>query len=146
MMGIIMISFFLGSLLLFWPFAFVFCFKDKKQGFISVLLLWIVGNTVLALATQAFSIFSYDVLAAAQVLAALAAARMAYRKKIPFQKPRVDWMLVAVLLIAGAGLWQVHGRYTGQISLATDQTASYQRVEAMHYPYPYFSDEWDTVA
>jgi len=49
-----------------------------------------------------------------------------------------------VLLLAGIRLWSVHYDYTGAVSQVGQ--AEPQIVEGLRYPYPYYSDEWYSVA
>ncbi len=103
----------------------------------------------LAFVTQALGIFYYGVVLSI-VLAAAVAALFFWRKPwlelLKNRQWKIDWFLVAVVIISCLSLYQVHYHYTGQISYALDAGVPYHEVKNMRYPYPYFSDEWYSAA
>lgn len=129
------------------PFLLVFLFDDKKQGFVYVLAGWIFFQAGISLVTQFFGVFYFWPIFFANILSAVFALFFFFkRKKARFNAKNIDWMLVLVVLVSTACLYQVHYNYTGKINFATDQIVSYHDAKNIYYPYPYFSDEWDAVS
>ncbi len=155
-----MISLFFGIILLALPFLAVILFKDKNLpagrhgiGFVFVLFFSILFHVVLALVTQMLGIFYYGVVLGAVILADLILLFFIFKKIKAsgfmfyvscFKK--LDWALVFVIIVGFLTLYQVHYNYTGKINIATDRQVTYHEVENMQYVYPYFSDEWYSVA
>ena len=54
-----MIKNILGLIILLIPFLLVYKFKDKKEGFCTILAFFLVFHLVAAFLTQAFGIFNY---------------------------------------------------------------------------------------
>lgn len=140
-----------GLFLLFTPFLLLIFFEDKKRGFIFILFWVIFFQTTLAFFTQLLEIFKYEVLLTANILVALGVLLKTGREGV-WSKWRInnflkiDWVLVLVAAIFVLNLWQVHYNYRGKINLATDTTVVYHDVKNFKYPYPYYSDEWYSVA
>jgi hypothetical protein len=140
-----MIYLILGLILLVCQFLPVFIFKDKNKGFVYNLFFWIIFQSTVAVLTQLFGVFYFWVIFPINVLASLLIFLYCY-KKIQWKNIKFDWVLIFIILVSVATLFQVHYNYTGKINYATDQSAGYHQVKNMNYPYPYYSDEWDTVA
>jgi len=142
----------LGIILLTLPFLVINLFSDKKRGFIYVLFFWLIFQTALAVTTQFFGVFYYNVVLCCTLFAdiiilfAYFLIRIKNKQKLVFNFKKIDWVVLAVIIISFLTLLQVHYNYTGKINLATDQVVSYHEAENMKYVYPYFSDEWYAVS
>ena len=145
----------IASILFVIPFLLVSLFEDKKRGFIYVLFFLLIFHTALAFFTQLFGVFYYQIIVTITVLADVAVIgyflyvvkrRQVNVKNIVKKRLPIDWMVLAVIFISVASLYQVHYNYTGKISLVGDAPNEYHDVENMKYPYPYFSDEWYTIS
>lgn len=142
------------------PFLLLSLFKDKKGGFIYIVFFLLVFHTALAFFIQLFGVFYYQVILTITILADLgvlcfwfyATNLRQYNFKnisVASMVPKLllmDWMLLAVIIISVASLYQVHYNYTGKISLVSDAPGEYHEVKNMKYAYPYFSDEWYAVS
>ncbi len=137
----------LGILLGITPFGFLLLFADKKRGFFEILLFVLVGYTAIALFLQFFGIFSYGFVFGIHVLITITIAALLcwYRSRfiIPDFK-KVNWTLIFVVVVSFLSLYFVHYSYTGKINTAVDR--NYKNIENLSYTYPYFSDEWYSVA
>jgi hypothetical protein len=147
-----MISFIFGLVLLIIPFLAVASFKDKKVGFVFVLFFSIVLHVALAILTQSVGIFYYGVIIGITLVADLILLFFVFKShslqptSYKLQPNKIDWALMFVIIVGFLTLLQVHYNYTGKINLATDRQVSYHEVRNMQYVYPYFSDEWYSVA
>ncbi len=138
----------IGGILIFLaPFLLIFSFKDRRDGFLHVLIADIAFHIAVALITQASHIFFYPVVLGLNIAATAAAGfLMLKKKKLPSFKISVRWQdawpVAAAFLIIFFNLWSAHYDYSGLVS-TTNRTefASHSR-----YSYPYFSDEWSGVA
>lgn len=137
-----------GIILLLAPFLLVSLFSDKKKGFLYILLFSLIFHDTLAILTQFFSVFSYKVIFLVTLLANVGLLSF-YFKKIKdslFNFQRIDWTVLLIILIAFLSLYQIHYSYTGQINMVEDGVKQFHEVKNMEYVYPYFSDEWYSVA
>lgn len=143
-----MIQFILGLILVIAPFYSIKFFTDKKQGFVYVLFYNICFFSIVSLALQTLHIFYYWVFMPLVFIAESALFYFLYTKYKDFsvRNFKIDWALFVIVLISLATLYQAHYNYTGKISLATDGVALSHNVKNMAYPYPYYSDEWDTIS
>src|SRR3989344_6645022 len=143
-----MIKFIVGIFLLIAPFLLVGFFKDKKRGFIYVLFFLIVFHTLLAVFTQLFGIFYYEVILGINLLAVFALIIWSIKKinKLHFACLKIDWVFYIIAIISVLTLYQVHYNYTGKFNMANDALFQYHEAKNMQYAYPYFSDEWYAVS
>ncbi|MCH7640634.1 hypothetical protein IID22_00325, partial [Patescibacteria group bacterium] len=116
----------LGIFLLLCPFLLLSYFENKRIGFCCILSFVLALNLVVC----GFVIYKTKFRVLALWLKELLHPR--------------DWVLVLLVLITLTSLYTVHYRYTGEVDIAVPPYA--ERVESMYYPYPYFSDEWFSVA
>ncbi|MCX6760300.1 MAG: hypothetical protein NTW46_03075 [Candidatus Nealsonbacteria bacterium] len=144
-----MIQTIIGAILLLLPLGLAVFRRDKKKEIIFLLLVCFLFQTGLSLAVQSVKIFYYPVVLVANILFILVLFSIYFfkDKKIYFGIRNIDLALIFVILVSFACLYQVHFRYSGEITLATDQIpAQYHKVSSMVYPYPYYSDEWYSVS
>jgi hypothetical protein len=141
-----MISHIIGLILLILPFILTSLFSDKKKGFIYTLFFILSGFSFLTIFLQAVGFFHYWIVISLITLFDLLVLGYFIKKKSQIKFLKIDWVLVVVILIAGATLYQVHYNYAGKINLATDKEVGYHEVKNMRYVYPYFSDEWYAVS
>ena len=122
---------------------------------IATALLGLIGtHTVIALGTQAVGIFIYPVvlgLHAATILGLLywidlpkVAMLRTYVTKPWAWLKHADWYFILLLVLAVSFLALPHYNYSGLISHATEPEQTL--VEGYNYTYPYFSDEWYSIA
>lgn len=136
----------IGVILLFLPFIFVLLFKNKIEGFVTILSLIISFELISSLILQAFRIFNYPWVLFIHILA-LSTLLYKYGKKIKLKKINyedIDWAIVITIFVIVFSLYSVHFNYTGKYTTAT--SANYLETENMKYHYPYFSDEWYSIA
>lgn len=136
----------LGLLLLLAPLSLILLFKNRLTGFIYVgggILLW---QLAIAFLTQLLGIFNYPVVLCLNSLALVfviwAFFRWQDRLSLKFHFSWGMALALVAALIVFLQLWSVHFNYSGQIA-----TISGARTVA-HFssPFPYYSDEWATVA
>ncbi|MFA5184814.1 MAG: hypothetical protein WC456_04835 [Patescibacteria group bacterium] len=132
-----------GTLLFLAPFLLIFCFSDRFRGFLYVLSADIAFHLLLALATQAWHIFSYPIILSAHILAAGAVVIILIKKakKISW-RIKINWFALLAFSLIIFELGSVHYFYSGRVSTST----GYQTVTRARHIYPYFSDEWAGVA
>ncbi len=132
-----MIKLVVGLLLLFSPVLLSGSFRKKRLAY--VLSFAIAFHLTVALITQLFHIFSYPVILSVHLI--LLIFILFKFKKFEI---RLDWGLVAVIMIAFLSIYMVHYSYSG--SYQTLLQPEYQDASNMRYPYPYFADEWYAVS
>lgn len=130
-----------GILLLLSPFLLLHRFENKRIGFCYILSFLIALHLFVAIITQMLHIFTYSVILTTNIVIFLIIVTKSNIKKL-FLK--VDWILIAIIGISCISLFSVHYNYSGKYTIATNP--SYQEAEHMSYPYPYFSDEWYSIA
>lgn len=136
----------IGVIILILPFVFISLFENKIKGFVTILSLVISFELISSLILQFFGIFNYPVVISIHILA-LGVLFYKHGKKIEFKKIKyenIDWALIVAILVILFSLYSVHFNYTGKYTTVT--SASYLEAEKMKYPYPYFSDEWYSIA
>lgn len=141
--------FVLGIILLAAPFAAMGFYDNKKKGFLDILLFLLASQTLIALASQALRVFYYPVIFIATILADIGFLGFMFFKKkglFSFSGFITDWVLLFVIMVSAATLWQVHYNYTGMLSSVNDINPQYHQVKNFKYVYPYFSDEWYAVS
>jgi len=127
---------------------------SRRHRFASALLTLLGIHTIVALLSQAAGIFTYPVVLgfhAASILGMLYWVRL---PRISTGAPvfstvwialkQTDLYLLLVLVISVSYLALPHFNYTGLISHATEPEKTL--VDDYAYTYPYFSDEWYTIA
>ncbi|OGJ19874.1 hypothetical protein A3K73_02685 [Candidatus Pacearchaeota archaeon RBG_13_36_9] len=140
-----MIKTIIGVIVLLIPFLLLYKFKDKKEGFCTILAFLLIFHLAVAVLTQLFGIFNYLVILFVCAVADIfILAKISYKElKAQLKKIKIDIVLVAAIVIVFLCLYQVHSNYTGTV---TSATAGFSEVENIKYPYPYFSDEWSAVS
>jgi len=151
-----------GLILLASPLLLICKFSNKNLGFAYVLSFFLAGHLLIAILTQAFHIFTYQVVLVANLVVFLSILiivkfyrfpvfifkGLAQRENNIFQKliPFLSRNLVPILfiIIALTSFYFVHYNYSGKYSIAV--TPEYQEAKNMEYTYPYFADEWYSVA
>ena len=145
-----MLSTLIGIVLLFAPLLIMFLVRDKHLGVLYGIAYGIAFELFVAVLTQALGIFSYSVVVAIHAIAVGVLLYAVGKQKnwlSVYQRPiikRVDWVLVAVVLLAALFLSRVHHGYIG--SYSTVPSHEYLETASLTYTYPYFSDEWYAVA
>jgi len=146
--GILIIKILFGLILLLAPFLLVTKFKDKKLAFAYILSFIIAFQFIVALITQALHIFTYSVIIAINFLAfILIVIRSDFKEIITIFKKKtkeIDWILILVIVTLFIQLYSIHYNFTGTITTAV--YPFYEDVENMKYVYPYFVDEWYSIA
>jgi hypothetical protein len=132
-----MIQTILGIIILLMPFLLIFCFSDRKRGFLTIFTGFAVFHLILALFTQYLHIFSYSVVLTTCGVVDLVCLFFLLKrhKKFNFE---INWFLIVAILIVGFQLWSVHYSYTGLVATANGNRS----VTNSSYSYPIFSDEW----
>jgi hypothetical protein len=140
-----MIKTIVGVILLLIPFLLLYRFKDKRIGFAYVLSFLLAFHLLVAVVTQLFHVFNYPVIFTINLFVALVVLTKVNFKKIvaDLRKIKIDWVLVFIIIILLVQFFSIHYDYTGK---ATTVVTNYKEVEHMRYPYPYFSDEWSSLA
>jgi hypothetical protein len=140
-----MIESILGIFLILIPFCLVFCFEDKIRGFVSVFVGLVTAHLLIAIGTQLFGVFTYQVVVLCNAIVALGSVYVfaRYKKVLPNAtvfKP--NWFGIIACCIIFWELFSVHYFYTGII------VDNYGADAATHatYQYPYFSDEYAGIA
>ncbi len=134
----------LGVVILLVPFLLICKFKDKRAGFVVVLIFFLIFHLVVGVLTQFLGFFNYLVVVVINLaLDVFVLYKVDFRVFKKFDWRKVDFVLLAVVVIAFLCLYSVHNNYTG---LVTSVFVPFSEVENMDYPYPYFSDEWVAVS
>lgn len=144
-----MMTYIVGLFLLIIPFLLIGLFSDKKKGFIFVLFFSLLFQSLLGLLTQFFGVFHHNVIIAATLLVDIVIIFTYLKSKsktISVWAGKIDWVAFLVVAISLLSLYQIHYNYSGKISLAMDQAATYHEMKNMKYVYPYFSDEWYAIS
>ncbi|MGE5042081.1 MAG: hypothetical protein ACM3IJ_04210 [Candidatus Levyibacteriota bacterium] len=136
----------LGLVALLAPFLALKKFKDLKVGFFYILLFIFFLQLIIALATQALHLFTYQVILSFNTLVFFACLFFfrPFRPDLKLLAKKIDLFLIYVVLISGTALYMVHYHYTGFYSTTTNLSTETKR--PLNYPYPYFSDEWYSIA
>ena len=132
----------LGLLLILIPFLTIFCFKEKKYGFLYISAFLICFHLILALVTQSLHIFNYSLIISANLILAIICVYLFLRYKKPISKITINWLAIIAFSIIFFELWSVHYNYTGPVSSINGETYTRHQV----FKYPYFSDEWVGVS
>ena len=150
----------IGLILLLSPFLLTRRFADKKIGFSYVMAFSMTFHLSVAVLTQAMQIFTYPVILSINLAVFLL---VLFESKIITKKARksikenllrleglrrsirrIDWVLVFVAIVLFIQFFSVHYNYSGKYSML--MIPEYQQARNMVYPYPYYSDEWYSVA
>jgi hypothetical protein len=152
-------AFAFGLILFIIPFCVALCFKNKIRGFLCLCTGIAAFHIIVALATQYFGIFNYEVIAGINLAAAIVSliifahvwakspAAIRFQKYPPKsrgrnQNQKKNWIAIAAFAIVFFELFSVHYFYTGIISGIN----GFGTVSESSYQYPMFSDEWVGVA
>lgn len=147
-----MIQILIGLILLTYGFLLGFLTShDKKEGFIKSILILILVETLLAIIFASLHIFTYPIFIIIHIIINIAVISFfIYRKNISitgivlFVHPKnIDYYLVVLIIITLFQFWSVHYNYDG---LITTETQNFIDVKNYQYDYPYYSDEWYSVA
>jgi len=136
-----MIKTIIGLILLLAPFLFMRKFENKKLGFCYILSFIIAFQLFLAIISQFFHIFTYPIILVVNLIVFLF---VLYKTRLKINIGKIDWVLVFVIIVGFISLYSVHYNYSGKYTVAV--SPEYQQASKMQYPYPYFADEWYSVA
>lgn len=133
----------LGLILILTPFLLIFCFKNKILGFLYIITGASIFHLLLALISQYFHFFSYEVILSINLLLALIVVFFLIKNKTKYSfKIKINWLVILAFLVIIFELWSVHYFYTGEISTIYGP----KQVSQVSYSYPFFSDDWTGVA
>lgn len=143
-----MIKTVLGILVLLLPFLLISRFKDKKVGFVYILSFLIAFHSILAIITQAFRIFTYQIVMIVSILSLVIVLFKSDVIKLfkDIKSIRIDWVLVLVTVILFIHLFSVHYNYSGKVIMFEGGKRVTKDVVNMKYRYPYVSDEWYAIS
>lgn len=140
-----------GLLLLALPFLPLTITPRPWVWFFRLFTLVIGFHLTVTVVTQALGMFTWPVVAGAHVFGVLALfTYIGHRFELPtadeFKEKlhNIDWALIFVIILSIFTLLTVHYNYTGKITTAVDR--GYEEITNMRYPYPYYSDEWYSIA
>ncbi len=135
----------LGIIILLVPFLLIYRFKDKKEGFVTILIFFLIFHLVISVLTQALGFFNYlTIIFISLVVDVFILYKINFTEfKKHFKSVKFDFVLLAVIVLAIITLYSVHNNYTG---IVTSVFTPFSEVENMKYSYPYFSDEWSAVS
>lgn len=139
----------IGIILFFCPLIFIIFFSDKKKGFLTCLSLVFFFNSFISAAALFFGVFNYGFVVFSQIIFLFLCCIYIFLKKsgkIYFQLKFLDWFLLLLVFIFFLCLYQVHFNYSGKINFAVDSQPIYHDAKNLSYPYPYYSDEWYSIA
>lgn len=131
-----------GVLILITPFILIFNFQDKIKGFLHIFTYILSLQILIALTTQIFHIFSYEIVLSINILVAIFCILIFFYKKKYFSNFKFNWLILFALVIVSFELLSIHYFYSGIVSEAN----SYNVVSFDNYPYPQYSDEWAGVS
>ncbi len=138
-----MLKLLIGVLFLLIPFLLITKFEDKKKGFFYILSFLIAFHLFVAVLTQSLHIFNYSTIFVINLVASVCIIHKTRKNLNQLKKIKIDWVLIFVIIILFIQLYSVHYNYTGTFTTITSPLNS---AEHMKNPYPYFSDEWYSVA
>ncbi len=143
-----MIEIIFGFILFFLPFILIFCFKDKILGFVSLTTGSLVFHTVVAFITQYFNLFTYKNIVFINIILCVVVIFVFWKEKKYFfkldQRKNIKTILLSLfaIFIISFELLSVHFLYSGIVTTSNGLTLE----EKSYLPFPYFSDEWVSVA
>ncbi|NCT54403.1 hypothetical protein GW758_00385 [Candidatus Falkowbacteria bacterium] len=132
-----------GTILLVFPFFLIFYFKNKKEGFITILVANTLLHLVISILAQFFHFFHYPIILSLVLLTNLAIAYWAIKNKNKANfKIKFNIFAFLAALIILFELFSVHYFFTGEVSTIKGN----KDVANVFYPYPYSPDDWAGVA
>jgi len=147
-----MINILLGLILITYSFLLGFLTsQDKKEGFIKSIIILIFVETLLSIVFAFLHIFTYFAFIITHILINIAVLSFfIYKKKLHLRNflffgylKKIDYYLIILIIIVLFQFWSVHYNYEGKIST---EVKDFIDAENYHYKYPYYSDEWYSVA
>lgn len=129
-----------GIILSIIPLSLALLFKDRFKGFLTISAGLIGFHLILAVASQALGVFTYNLLISTHSIVVLVSLIILFLKRHRTDKPKlaINYFIIFTVFIITFQLWSVHYSYTGLITTSN----GYQTVENSSSDYPYFSDEW----
>lgn len=136
----------LGLILLLAPFMALKKFKNPKVGFFYIVLFIFLAQLIIALITQTLHLFTYQVVLTLNIVVFLTCLLFFRPHKLDLKllAKKIDLFLVYVVLVSFAALYLAHYHYIGSYSTTTN--LSTETKTPLNYPFPYFSDEWYSIA
>ena len=139
-----MIKLIIGLIILLTPFLLIEKFKNKVEGFFTIITLSITFHLILALITQALGIFNYTLILIINLaIISIILFKIDYSNlKNTIKRTKFDPVLIPVITFLSIIFYSVHYNFTGIISKLG---ISRMPIENLSYTYPYFSDEWVAI-